>query len=125
MCRGRPKDYSLKLYNAFPPSDSDCYLLVDAASGILDPLDMGKAGVYTNGNLSSSTRLAAEKGYTLQWLQGGFEVKGGPWDTEQEALAAAKKVRENLNALMKSTGKSGDLELLDPAGKRVKLISIA
>lgn len=77
------------------------------------------------GDLLPLLRQAAEKGYTLRWLQGGFEVKGGPWNTEQEALAAAKKVRENLNALMRSTGKSGDLELLDPNGKRVKLISIA
>lgn len=83
------KIYSMKLHNAFPPSDSDCYLLVDAASGVLDPLDIRKAGIYLNGNLSSSMRLAAEKGYTLRWLQGGFEVKGGSWDSEQEALAAA------------------------------------
>ena len=76
------------------------------------------------GDLLPLLKQAAEKGYTLRWLQGGFEVKGS-WSTEQEAMAEAKKVRANLNALMRSTGKSGDLELLDPNGKRAKLIAIA
>ncbi len=70
----------------------------------------------------------ASEGYTLFWVKGSSrmgEVAGGPWKTEQEAMDAAKKVRSNLNALLKSEGRSGDLELLDPSGKRVKLIAIA
>ena len=74
-----------------------------------------------------SSRLASG-GYILFWVKGSSrmgEVAGGPWKTEQEATDAAKKVRSNLNALLKSEGRSGDLELLDPSGKRVKLIAIA
>jgi len=51
-CAGDDRNiYSMKLHTGFPPADRACLLLVDRASGLLDPLEAQKEGIYFNGRL--------------------------------------------------------------------------
>lgn len=101
--------------------------------GFLGPMYNGNRGGktmirYESQGVYNQMSRAASQGFTLVWTDGTRrlgEVKGGPWGTEQEALEVAKQVRHNLNALMRTEGRSGDLLLLDPNGNKVRIISIA
>lgn len=101
--------------------------------GFLGPMYNGAKGGktvirYESQGVYNQMSRAASQGFTLVWTDGNRrlgEVKGGPWDTEQEAVDVAKQVRRNLNTLMRTEGRSGDLLLLDPNGNKVQIISIA